>query len=128
MPTITRRIRFSNLERTATAEADAVVDTDATFCQIPADMAERLDLVPYGYRRLRMANGQIAEYGIANALVELVDQGETVASAVAIGGPTAAVLLGVDALDAFGLGIDTDGRRLIPKVGDLLLQTGWPTL
>lgn len=84
---------------------------------------ERLRLTPSGSRRLRLANGLIVEYGVANALVELVDQGEVVATSVVIGEPGAAVLLGALALDALGLGIDTEGRRLIAKVGDLLLET-----
>ncbi|MBI4499264.1 MAG: retroviral-like aspartic protease family protein [Chloroflexi bacterium] len=128
MPTFRKRVRFSNLAGTAVAEADAIVDTGATFCQLPQEMAEQLRLTPTSSRRLRLANGQIVEYPLANALVELVDLGEIIATSVLIGGRGAPVLLGVVALDQFGLGIDTEGRRLIPKVADLLSQTRWPTV
>ena len=128
MPTFSKHVRFSNLAGTASVEADAIVDTGATFCHIPAEIAAQLNLAPRTARRFRLANGQVVEYRVANALVELVDQGDIIATSVAIGEPGAAVLLGALALDAFGLGIDTEGRRLIPKISDLLLETGWSTI
>lgn len=128
MPTFTKRVRFSNLTATVSVQTDAIVDTGATFCQVPVEIADRLQLVPSGSRRLRLANGQIVEYPVANALVELVDLGEVIATNVVIGDPGGVVLLGALVLDAFGLGIDTEGRRLIPKVSDLLYETQWPTL
>jgi len=127
MPTFTKRVRFYNVIATTSEEADALVDTGATFCQVPADMAERLRLAPSGSRRVRLANGDVVEYGVANALVELVDQAEAVATSVIIGERGAAILLGALALDALGLGIDTESRRLVEKVGDLLFETQWPT-
>ena len=128
MPTFRKRVRFYNVAATISEEADAMVDTGATYCQMPAEMAERLQLTPSGSRRLRLANRQVVEYGVANALVELVDQKEAVATSVIIGAQGGPVLLGALALDALGLGIDTDGRRLIEKVGDLLFETQWPTI
>lgn len=128
MPTFTKRVRFSNLAGTVSVETDAMVDTGSTFCQIPQEMAERLQLVPTSSRRLRFADGRVAEYPLADARVELVDLGEAVAIPVIIGDRGAAPLFGALALDAFSLGIDTEGRRLIPKVADLLSETQWPTV
>lgn len=128
MPTFTKLVRFLNIRGTESVETDAIVDTGATFCQLPEDLAEGLHLSPSGSRRQRLANGMVVEYRVANALVELVDLGEAVATSVIIGDRGAAVLLGALALDAFGLGIDTEGRRLIPKVADLLHDTQWPTI
>ena len=128
MPTFSKRVRFSNLTGTTVVEVDAIVDTGATFCRVSSDIAERLGLTPTGSRRLRLADEQIIEYRVANALVELVDQGEPVATNVVIGEAGAVVLLGALALDALGLGIDTEGRQLTPKVAELLFETEWPTL
>jgi clan AA aspartic protease len=128
MPTFTKQVRFLNMQADRSAEAEALVDTGATFCHLPREIAERLRLTPTGSRRLRLANGQIVEYRVANALVQLVGQDEAVATSVLIGEPGSTVLLGALALDALGLGIDTEGRRLIPKVSDLLLETDWTTI
>lgn len=128
MPTFSKHVRFSNLAGTASVEADALVDTGATFCHIPAELAERLGLTPSGTRQLLLANGQVNEYALASAQVELVDLGERIATSVIIGSRGTPVLLGALALDAFGLGVDTIGSRLIPKVGYLLHETQWPTI
>ena len=118
MPTFSKQVRFLNMQADRSAEAEALVDTGATFCQLPREIAERLRLTPTGSRRLRLAN----------ALVQLVGQDEAVATSVLIGEPGSTVLLGALALDALGLGIDTEGRRLIPKVSDRLVETDWTTV
>ena len=106
MPTFTKRVRISNLAGSWSVEALAVVDTGATFCHISQEMTAELLLTPRPPRRFRLANGRVVEYRIADAVVELLDHGESVATSLAIGERGAAVLLGGMALDAFGLGVD----------------------
>ncbi len=127
MPTFTKRIRFLDLTGARSVELDALVDTGATFSQVPAEAAQQLGLVNVGSRRLRLADGRIVEHAIANALVQAPERGEPVATTVIIGEPGSTVLLGAHALDALGLGIDTEGQRLIEKIGYLLLETSWST-
>jgi len=61
-------------------------------------------------------------------LVELPGREGPLATLAVIGGDQAPALLGVSALDALGLGVDTSGTRLIEKVLDLLLQTTRPRI
>lgn len=128
MPTFRRHVIVSDLNNTRFFEADATIDTGSTHSQIPEEAAEYLGLVPQGSRFFRLADGEEVERPWANALLALANLGEQIASIVIIGRPGSAVLFGVSALDGFGLGVDTNGERLIPKVLDLLAQTRWPTI
>ncbi len=128
MPIFRKRLRVYNAAASRSEEVDAVVDSGSIFCQVPQDMADRLELAPFATRRLRMADGRVVELGLANAMVELPEQGEVAATTMVIAQVGAAAILGTMALDSFGLGVDTAEQRLIPKVLELLTQTNWPTI
>lgn len=128
MPPIRRAVRFTDLSGEHSFEVNALIDSGATFSQIPDDVAERMGLTTIKTERVRLGNGQVVEQRLCNAMVGLMGTPEMYATVVLAGEPGAPVVLGVHDLDSFGLGIDTKGERLIPKVADLLLNTGWPTI
>jgi len=128
MPTFRKRVRFYNVTLSRSEEVDALVDTGASFSQIPGEVAARLGLTAFQVRHVRLANGLVVETGLANAFVELVDSPGPAADTVILGTQNAPALLGVHTLDSLGVGVDTDGTRLIEKVFDLLRQTNWPTI
>lgn len=128
MPTFRKRVRFYNLTGARSEEMDALVDTGASFSQIPGDVARRLGLTPFQRRRVRLADGRAAEAGLASVLTELPDRAGPAGDIVIIGPDNCPTLLGVHSLDGLGLGVDTKGEQLIEKVYDLLLQTNWPTI
>jgi len=127
MPIFRKRIRVYNTAASRSEDVEAVVDSGATFCQVPRDVAERLKLWPFGSRRPRMADGPVVELALANAMVELPEQDE-VAATIIIADLGAAPIPGTMALDSLGLGVDTAEQRLIPKVLDLFTQTNRPTI
>lgn len=128
MPVFRKRVIFSDLASTRFLEADAIIDTGSDFSQLPEEAATQLALVPVASRHFRLADGNIHERPWANLLVALSDTGDTAASIAVIAEPGTEVILGSHSLDALGMGVDTSGRRLIPKVFYLLAQTGWPTV
>ncbi len=129
MPAFRRRLRFTDMSGERSFEAEALVDSGATFSQLPAEAAEDLHLVGTRSRRFRLANGQVVERQLAHALIVLPETDEPPApTTIVIGDRGSTPLLGTHDLDVFGLGIDTFGSRLIPRVLDLLNETGWPTI
>ena len=128
MPVFTKRVLFFDLSASRYAEVEAVVDSGSTFSQIPQELADQLGLSQAGSRTLRLADGRAVEQPLANMLVALPGTGDLGATRAVIGGPSAAIILGAHALDALGVGVDTEGERLIPKVGYMPAETGWITV
>ena len=106
-----------NPHTAAREQVSALVDTGSTFSMLPADMLRRLGIAPTRTRRLRLANGQIAEYqtGMAYFEVDGID-GE----AMAVFGPEDVYLLGATTLETLLLVVDPINQRLIPEVGLLM--------
>lgn len=128
MPVIHREVVFADLTGAHWFQADAVVDSAATFSQIPPEVADQLGLEQVGTHDVFLGDGTHLELPLCNALVSLAEMGSLRATIVSVGHPGAPIVLGVRDLDGFGLGVDTEGERLIPKVSLLLSQTNWPTI
>ena len=90
----------------------ALVDTGATFTQVPATMLRQLGVQPTETVRFRLANGSTIQRPIGETRVRL--EGQTVNTVVVFGDDNADALLGVYTLERALLAVDPAGQRLIP--------------
>lgn len=102
-------------EQGATETVEALVDTGSTFSTIPASVLERLAVRPHRTIRLRLANGQIDERQVGRVMAQLDGVEEEILCV--FGGPNDLPTIGAHTLEAFLLGVDPDGQRLVPVEG-----------
>ena len=95
----------------------ALVDTGAAHSMAPASLLEWLGITPIGRSRCRIANGEVVEYGVADARVSIDGQERF---CPVIFGPEDTYLLGATTLAVFNLVSDTANGRLAPAT-DLTL-------
>jgi clan AA aspartic protease len=94
-------------------ECQAIVDSGATELALPADVVERLRLVPLRTRRVKTADGRVHEYRLMG-IVELEVQGR-VCEVAAIELPLGAEpLLGAVPLEVMDWHISPNEHRLLP--------------
>ena len=91
-------------------EADFLVDTGATDSLAPASELRKIGLEPAGRTAHELANGKVEEYSFG--LVEISFMGEVTAGRVIFGPDEAEPILGVTALESFGITIDPASRTL----------------
>ena len=94
-----------------------LVDTGASFTQVPAGILDELGIVRRRTRRFSLADGTTRDLPVG--VVDLEIGGETEPVVVIFGPDPEKVLLGAIALESFGLAADAKSRRLIP--GELTL-------
>jgi predicted aspartyl protease len=94
---------------------DALVDTGSTFSTVPSAILERLGVRPHRTIRLRLANGQVDERQIGRVMARLDGIQEEILCV--FGGPEDLPTIGAHTLEAFLLGVDPDGQRLVPVEG-----------
>lgn len=113
-------VTVSNRETAASATVSALADTGSTFSAMPASLLRRLGIRPTGVRRLRLADGQVAEYptGMARFAIAGVD-GE----ARVVFGHENIYLLGATTLADLSFIVNPINRQLIPDVA-LLMGNG----
>jgi predicted aspartyl protease len=104
---------FSNDGDSQTVEA--LVDTGSTFSTIPSPVLERLGVQAHRTVRLRLANGQIDERRVGRVLAQW--DGVQEETLCIFGGPEDLPTIGAHTLEAFLLGVDPDGQRLVPVEG-----------
>ena len=95
---------------------EALVDTGSTFTTVPRPVLERLGVVPFTRGRVRLANGQVVQAELGEVTAEINGQDARTIICV-FGEATAPPLLGAHTLEAFLLGVDPDGKRLVPLEG-----------
>ncbi len=93
-------------------EVVALVDTGATFTQIPAPLLRQLGVQPTETVRFRLANGSTIQRAIGETQVRI--EGQIVNTVVVFGDEGADALLGVYTLERALLAVDPAGQRLIP--------------
>jgi predicted aspartyl protease len=95
---------------------EALVDTGSSFTTLPRRLLESLGVTPFARVRLRLANGQVTEASVGELTAQVLDLPPR--SIICVfgedGGPA---LLGAHTLEAFLLGVDPDGQRLVPVEG-----------
>jgi clan AA aspartic protease len=98
-------------EQVRTLELEALVDTGATTLAIPQDVADALGLVERRKRRVRLADGTIAEFPVVlNLVVEILGR-DTVCEAFVLPAGTTA-LLGQIPLEALDLVVDPSSHEV----------------
>jgi clan AA aspartic protease len=98
-------------EQVRTLELDALVDTGATTLAIPQDAADALGLVEKRKRRVRLADGTVAEFPVVLDLVVEILGRDTVCEAFVLPAGTTA-LLGQIPLEALDLIVDPSSREV----------------
>ena len=115
MGTFTHPIVLHSVSGDRTEVVEALVDTGATFTAMPAPTLERLGIPLLDRVILRLANGNMDRRAIGEVSVEL--DGVTRTVICVFGEPDAPATIGAHTLEAFLLGVDPVGRRLIPVEG-----------
>ena len=101
-------------EGVRTLEVEALVDTGATMLVLPAEICERLGLRTLGKRRVRYANGAVAEVPWAGGIMLEVCGRQTQCDAlVEAAGSTP--LIGQIPIEALDLVVDPKSRTLHPN-------------
>jgi predicted aspartyl protease len=94
---------------------EGLVDTGSTYTWIPRDKLETIGLRPRLTRDFETADGRPVVRDMVVSLMRL--EGQTLPTLVVFGDLYDAVLLGVYALEGFGLGVDPVNHKLIPVPG-----------
>ena len=106
-----------NRDGTESRTLNGLVDTGASFTQVPAWILDEMGIVRRRTRMFSLADGTTRELPVG--VVDLEIGGETEPVAVIFGPDPEKTLLGAIALESFGLAADAKHRRLIP--GELTL-------
>lgn len=115
--TVAARVRFRLGHRSGERfePIEALVDTGATYMWIPRDVLEGLGVVPDEERPFVLADGREVRYPVAWVQIRI---GARVQPTIAVfGEPGSEPILGVFALEGFGLAVDPANRRLISVPG-----------
>ena len=91
---------------------DALVDTGASYSQVPGSILRELGISPTDTAEAELADGRVVEDPIAEVRVEI--NGRATFTWVTFGPENAASLLGAHALEGVRLAVDPSRRRLIP--------------
>ena len=97
---------------------EALVDTGATYSAFPSSQLLRLGVTPHDRRRLKIGSGQRIDFDLGRTWIRLDGKLELVL--VLFGDEELGPVLGAHSLEAFSLGVDPVGRRLIPVEGMFL--------
>ncbi len=100
---------FNPLKPDRVLELEGVVDTGAIYSVIPENVLKELNIKPLEKRRFRAFGGYV-ERDLGEAGIELMGRRRTVT--VVFGESNDIVILGITALEAFGLEVDPVKRRL----------------
>lgn len=105
------RIAGSNSERFA--EVEATVDTGAFYSVAPARLLRDIGVERSARRRMRLADGRVADADIGEAQVTV--NGRSVTTLMVFGEDDAPPLLGTYTLNGLALAVDPVDQRLIPR-------------
>jgi clan AA aspartic protease len=93
-------------------EADAMVDTGAVRCVLPAHVVEQLGLAIRGQRMAEYADGRKEAVGVTEPVVFNINGRDTLEEALVLGDE---VLIGQTVLEKLDLQVDCAGQRLVPN-------------
>jgi clan AA aspartic protease len=92
-------------------EIEAMVDTGATMMVLPADAVSRLGLLPAGYRKVRYADGRVAEVPwVSGIRITILGRDTVINALVEAAGTTP--LIGQIPLEELDLLVDPKSREL----------------
>ncbi|MFL6210749.1 MAG: retroviral-like aspartic protease family protein [Pyrinomonadaceae bacterium] len=93
-------------------EADAMVDTGAVRCVLPAQVVERLGLAIRGQRVAEFADGRKETVGVTEAVLFNIFGRDTMEEALVLGDE---VLVGQTVLEKLDLLVDCATQKLVPN-------------
>jgi len=99
-------------------EIEMVVDSGATYSQVPASLLVQMKIDKKYKRQLKIATGEIIERDAGEIIISM--KNETLTTMVIFGDERSEPLLGAVTLEQFGLAIDPVNKTLIP-VPELML-------
>jgi putrescine---pyruvate transaminase len=108
-------IEVGNAQSDRFERVEAVVDTGASYTQLPVSTLRRLGVQPHTKHMFVMADGRRAESDIGRAWIRI--EGRTEMTIVVFAEEGTQPLIGAVTLEEFGLGVDPIGKRLIPVAG-----------
>jgi len=103
---------------------EMIVDSGATYTQIPSSLLSRLNIERRYKRKLKIAAGEITERDAGEILITIKD--ETLTTFVIFGDEASEPLLGAVTLEQFGLAIDPLNKILVPVPELMLMQKSRP--
>jgi len=99
-------------EKSRKVSLDCLVDTGAIYTMVPRSTLEKLHAQVSGRRRFKLANGNVEEFQIGEAYIEVQGVGAT--SIVVFGPEESQPLLGVTTLENLGLQVNPVTGELKP--------------
>ncbi len=117
-------IGVSNPDRSRFEKVEALVDTGATYTQLPGPLLRDLGITPIEKRTFIITGGHRITGKVGEAPLQIDDMVRT--SPVIFGDDESDILLGAVTLEVFGLGVDPVNQKLIPVEGLLvgILEVG----
>ena len=114
MGTIFITIEVGDVRRSRFEPVEVLVDTGATYSQIPAALLHRLGIRPEWEAQARLADGSITTDPVGEATFRF--EGKTFFSPVTFGREGEPSLLGAVALETAMLAVDPVEQRLVPTI------------
>lgn len=122
MGTFREKAKIINpVNRALSVEIEMIVDSGATYTQVPASILTKLNIDRKFKRNLKIATGEIIEREAGE--IQITVKGETLTTLVIFGDEASEPLLGAVTLEQFGLAVDPINKTLIP-VPELMLYSG----
>ena len=105
------------INETGTSETiDALVDTGSSFSTISKNLLSSMGVRPFARVRLRLANGQLNEAEVGEVVAKIDELAPRTIICV-FGDDDGPQIIGAHTLEAFLLGVDPLGHRLLPVDG-----------
>ena len=118
MSTFNMKIEVGNSDQSRFETVEALVDTGATYTQLPTSILRSMGVIPLGSMSFILADGQSVARDVGETPLRIGDMVRT--SPVIFGDEDSHALLGAVTLEIFGLGVDPVNERLIPVEGVLV--------
>ncbi|MBI4338806.1 MAG: retroviral-like aspartic protease family protein [Chloroflexi bacterium] len=106
-------------------QVELLVDTGASYTQVPAALLQDLGVRPLTRRRFGLADGRHVTLDVGEARIRL--NGDKATTVVVFGPEGAGTVLGAVTLEELGLAVDPLNQRLVPVEGLLMSNTGLST-
>jgi len=119
MGTFREKVKIANPSNGISQEIQMVVDSGATYSQVPSSLLTRLKIDRKYKRKLKIAIGKVVERDAGEISLSIKD--ETLTTLVIFGDEGSEPLLGAVSLEQFGLAIDPVNKTLLP-VPELMLS------
>ena len=115
MGAVTLTIEVGDVREERFESVEVLVDTGATYSQVPGNLLRRLGIPVKWEAQVRLVDGSIITDQIGQATIRF--EGKTFMTPVAFGREGEPNLLGLVALETAMLAVDPVEQRLVPTIG-----------